>query len=127
MVRNVDFEVAGVVYPLRRSLLVDEWMIDTYGGIAQAWEALRDPTTMYHAMIGMIAKMMNQGVAYKRRFSDGSEEIPDALTEEELSLILTIDDIVRMMDAILQAFGLAKQNEMEGKPVSQKGKKKASQ
>lgn len=112
-------EIEGKNYPLCFSLGAMEELADTYGGAQELVKKLGSAVE-FGAYVKALSVLMKYGVARVRRTE---EDVPDALSIEELRLILDVEDYPRIIMAVNNAMNKAQGHEIKGKPNG-KGKKK---
>lgn len=131
MKRTVTIEIAGKKYPLRETLHVLEWIQEKYGDLSQMLESMVSGASQVGALLDIMAKLMEQGAAYENRFGDpdadfernGSGDVT-YLSRDDLGLICDDDYLAAFIRSILDAFDLARKNEIEGVETTEAKKSK---
>lgn len=99
MKRLSEIEIAGNHYPLNFSVKAVRKICERYGAVEEMWEKIQ--AMPVHQRLGeivwILSLLIEQGTQYLR-ITEGKEL--DALTAEELEVLVTIGEFDRYADAI---------------------------
>lgn len=123
MSRIVEFEIAGIKYPLNFSTRATEILLERYGGIdglAEMFsnksqiEVLRETLFLLHVLI-------DQGLAHRRLEAQlglrDPESLPPALSLDDLGVLISpVDDLNRAKDAVMSAILAGSDRTVEVEP-----------
>ncbi len=119
MKRQVEFSLAGKTYPLNFSVKAARWADEELGGLEKLGDMMEDGVGKgLSAICALLYQMMEQGAAY-RRLTQGVET--DLPAREELEILLGMQGMKEVQEAVLAAAGLGAKPTVEVEPDPKNG------
>lgn len=119
MNRIGEIEIAGKLYPLNFSMCVAQAMAERYGCVEDVWNYIgkKSYQEMMKEFIWILSLLIEQGCKY-RQLMDGESIEP--LSFEKLEICMSVSEILRCRDVIMQTMVDAMSTEVEVEQIKKK-------
>lgn len=122
MNRIINIEIAGREYPLSFSLGAAKKIANKYGSLEKAFAVMSAEEitpNMLETFLFILETLIKQGCEYEKMFEDKKIK---PITADEIENVISISDIERITETIIEALNSSQQKEIEIKAEQKNAK-----